>query len=657
LGKGAESLGISALPEDTHVMHAAALILIALYQPAHAATLNETEFRDKVYACWLGKSIGGTLGAPVEGRQETHRLSFYDPMPSGQTANDDLDLQLLWLKALEERGTRIDARVLGEYWLSFVPVDWNEYGVGKTNMRDGFAPPISGQFRNERWRDSNGAWIRSEVWACVAPGCPALAARYAFEDACVDHGAAEGTYAELFTAAIESAAFVESDRDRLLGIGLSYIPPDCAVAKSIRAAMDAKKQGLDLMAAREAVVKASESTGWFMAPQNVAFTMLGWLYGDGDFGKSICAAVNCGDDTDCTGATLGSLLGILGGTKGIPERWRAPIGEGIRNVAIGNFQPPKTLSELTDRTVRMAKIVLLEQNASVRIADAPTDLSGVSLTDEATAKALWTRSPWRVPFDFVSVRATLDVLGEPWIGVDAPHTIALDLQNQTPHPLPVTLTCRLAEGLTAEPATQTVDLPPLGHEPVVVRIELRAEEIGQPVLRGCVEIAPRGRPSLGVVPFALATHVTVSKDDLALASKGATVTSDSEYERDAGGTQKAIDGVLATEWDFEGKRWHAALTPHPHWIAAHLPEAKSIGRAIIHFADPQGHPVDFLGEVSLDEQTWQTVFEETGYTDARRYEKAFTPVQARHFRLTIRKSASDRWPSAAQISEIELLPK
>ena len=85
--------------------------------------LNQAEFRDRVFACWLGKSIGGTLGVPVEGARETHQLTFYDPVPKEPAANDDLDLQLLWLKALEEQGPRLDARTLGEYWLSFVPVD------------------------------------------------------------------------------------------------------------------------------------------------------------------------------------------------------------------------------------------------------------------------------------------------------------------------------------------------------------------------------------------------------------------------------------------------------------------------------------------------------------------------------------------------------
>lgn len=61
--------------------------------------------------------------------------------------------------------------------------------------------------------------------------------------------------------------------------------------------------------------------GWFQSPRNVAFTIIGWLYGESDFGKSICIAVNCGDDTDCTGATMGSLFGIISGTKAIPEKW------------------------------------------------------------------------------------------------------------------------------------------------------------------------------------------------------------------------------------------------------------------------------------------------------------------------------------------------
>jgi hypothetical protein len=75
--------------------------------------LNQDEFRDRVYACWLGKNIGGTLGMPVEGQHGPHKLTFYTNVSAGEpAANDDLDLQLLWLKALEENGRRANARRL-----------------------------------------------------------------------------------------------------------------------------------------------------------------------------------------------------------------------------------------------------------------------------------------------------------------------------------------------------------------------------------------------------------------------------------------------------------------------------------------------------------------------------------------------------------------
>ena len=292
--------------------------------------MNENEFRDRVYACWLGKNIGGTLGMPFEGDTNIHDINFYTKLNEGEpAANDDLDLQILWLKAMQENDAHVDAYTLGEYWLKYVPVNWNEYGIGKANMQSGLMPPVSGEFNNARWKTSNGAWIRSEIWACLYPGNPMMAAKMAREDACVDHGMAEGTYAEIFTASIESAAFFKSDRDSLISFGLSMIPPDCRVAKAVRTAIQAKKEGKDWKEARMAVISDTEDMGWFQAPRNVAFTMIGWLFGDNDFGKSICIAVNCGDDTDCTGATLGSIFGIIGGTKAIPEKWRKPIGNNI----------------------------------------------------------------------------------------------------------------------------------------------------------------------------------------------------------------------------------------------------------------------------------------------------------------------------------------
>lgn len=397
-------------------------------------TLNEAEFRDKVYACWLGKNIGGTLGMPFEGKTQVQEISFYTNIKKGEpAANDDLDLQILWLKAMQEHDAQVDTRILGEYWLKFVPVDWNEYGVGKKNMRKGLLPPLSGEFNNAKWKHSNGAWIRSEIWACLYPGSPGLAATMGREDACVDHGAAEGTLAEIFTTAVESAAFIESDRDKLIDIGLAMIPRESQVARAVRTAVDARKAGKDWKEARLEVIKASASTGWFQAPRNVAFTMIGWLYGDGDFGKSICIAVNCGDDTDCTGATLGSIFGIIHGTKGIPPRWSEPIGIGIKTVAIKGFEHANDLNALTDQTVAMTKKVQAKYGLPVVIGDQPTDLRGAGglvLADTATAKTLWALSPYKIVWNEKDVQVVLDYQNDPWFTATVPRLVELTILNR-----------------------------------------------------------------------------------------------------------------------------------------------------------------------------------------------------------------------------------
>ena len=53
----------------------------------------------------------------------------------------------------------------------------------------------------------------------------------------IDH-ADEGIYAEVFTTALESAAFAVTDYEELIQIGLSYIPADCGIAKAVRLAIE-----------------------------------------------------------------------------------------------------------------------------------------------------------------------------------------------------------------------------------------------------------------------------------------------------------------------------------------------------------------------------------------------------------------------------------
>jgi ADP-ribosylglycohydrolase len=318
-------------------------------------TLSRSVFRDKVNACWLGKNIGGTLGAPYECRRHTQALEFYHPVPTESAPNDDLDLQLVWLKLLEECGIDPPLPLFAEYWSRYAAsYPWNEYGFFMRNYSRGLRPPVAGCFENY-FVDEMGSSIRSEIWACVHPADPQSAARMAWKDSALDHAGGEGMYGEMFWAAVESGAFVESDPITLIRIGLEMIPLSSHIARSIREAVWCYQNGLIWGEARERIASRFGHLQPCNAVPNHGFIIIGWLYGR-DFGDKLCKAVNCGYDTDCTGGTLGALLGILNGTEGIPERWRGPIGDGIVvHRFTRNFTPPATVTELTDRTVALAE--------------------------------------------------------------------------------------------------------------------------------------------------------------------------------------------------------------------------------------------------------------------------------------------------------------
>ncbi|OGF51079.1 MAG: hypothetical protein A2231_13160 [Candidatus Firestonebacteria bacterium RIFOXYA2_FULL_40_8] len=317
--------------------------------------LSKKEYYDKMYACWLGKNIGGTLGAPYECKKYVNSLDFYSPFPDGSAPNDDLDLQLVWLKLLEDTKGIPETEDFAEFWKKHSSIyPWDEYGFCTRNLERGLLPPIAGCFENF-YIDNMGSPIRSEIWACLYPANPEAAAEMAWKDSVLDHTGGEGLYGEMFWAAVESAAFVEKDPKTLINIGLAMIPSYSEISRVIRDAVWCFENEVCWADARNRIVDAYGHNHPCHAVPNHGFTILGWLYGS-DFGDKLCKAVNCGYDTDCTGATLGSLLGIIGGRKAIPAKWLKPIGEKIiLHKFTGKFNSPKTIKELSNRMLKMAE--------------------------------------------------------------------------------------------------------------------------------------------------------------------------------------------------------------------------------------------------------------------------------------------------------------
>ena len=477
--------------------------------------LNREVLRDKIHACWVGKNIGGTMGTPYEGRQQLNDIQGFSTPEGVVLPNDDLDLQLVWLHAMEQYGPYdLDAKILGECWLNFIPPQWNEYGIGKNNMRAGLLPPLSGEYMNT-WKHSNGAWIRTEVWACMAPAAPDAAIRYAREDACVDHGAGEGTYAAIFVAAMESAAFVVNDIRKLISIGLSKIPADCRMAQSIHLLLDCYDNGVDWKDARNKLVEDSADLGWFEAPANVAFAMLGMLYGEGDFKKSMILAINCGDDTDCTGATLGALFGIMYGSACIPEDWAAHIGDKITTVAVNRgslYGVPETCTALSERVYNLIGVTLKANRVGhVRISDDPCSADEGDIayfSNNNYAKTLCAKPGKSYEADFIWGKGEIRYASDPVIapGESVNVTVFITNNPHMPDPKHLHLKWLLPEGFSVTGGRRDLYLPHRSmHSDGTVSVDFtitagdRVESVNRPVL----EIVANGRPTVGYLPVVL----------------------------------------------------------------------------------------------------------------------------------------------------------
>jgi ADP-ribosylglycohydrolase len=446
----------------------------------HQLDLHGDTFRDKVLGCWMGKNCGGTLGTPVEeawGRAEPFDIWWYPELQSGGLPNDDLEMQLVWLTALEQVGPDLIAADLARYWLDHIGYNFDEYGLSKTNLRLGLEPPVSGAFNN--WFvDCMGCPIRSEVWACIAPGQPRIAARYAYHDAVCDHAGGESVFGELFNVAIQSSAFVISDTERLLDIGMTYLPEDSATRRAVTAARQAFADGVDWKEARERVLTATPSPIAQYSPINLGFQVIGWLYGT-DFGDAMCKTVNCGYDTDSSGGSIGSWLGIRAGISQLPEKWIEPFGTGlstneswggVRHLTDGTTPIPTNIIELTDKIIVQAERVL--RHHGVVITGGGIEIDDADLVADDSVRELWHRSPWRVDHVRRHLAVGVDYGGNAAIAAGRATNLELIVSN--PHPDPITVQLKaLAPGgwQCADPIA--VELPAASEQRVGMAVTAR----------------------------------------------------------------------------------------------------------------------------------------------------------------------------------------
>jgi len=276
--------------------------------------LDYKTYFDKVYGCFLGKTVIGTLGAPFEGVKMPLELPFKPEMINTLLPNDDLDLQVIWYDVVKKHGEDFTSYDILRAFCEKYPASSGEYAVMRKNYSRGIFPPYSGEYCNDFYIEGMGCPIRSEIWACLSPFDPTHAADLSERDGVIDHKG-NSVYSERFFAALESAAFFESDLLKLIDIGLKEVPENCKFRDLVNDTLSLCEKYDDVKLILRKILFKYGHPDCTNLYENIAITLIALLKGDMDMIKTGMLALNCGFDTDCTCATAGAIIGLIDGAE------------------------------------------------------------------------------------------------------------------------------------------------------------------------------------------------------------------------------------------------------------------------------------------------------------------------------------------------------
>jgi ADP-ribosylglycohydrolase len=246
----------------------------------------------------------------------------------GMPVDDDTNYVVLAQKVVEKYGRDFTPYDMSRAWLAYQGKDayCTAERVAFCNFVKGYEPPASALYKNP-YREWIGAQIRGDYFGYINPGNPELAAEMAWRDASISH-VKNGIYGEMWAAAMIAVAATTEDREEIILGGLAEIPATSRLYESILSVMQCYREGVSQGECFEMIhQKYDEHTahGWCHTISNAMIVAASLLYGEGDFARSVCMAVETGFDTDCNGATLGSILGMAKGEAGIPDHWKTPF--------------------------------------------------------------------------------------------------------------------------------------------------------------------------------------------------------------------------------------------------------------------------------------------------------------------------------------------
>ena len=315
-----------------------------------------SDYLERTFAGVLGKIIGVYLGRPIEGwtydriTEQFGEVGYYINDKVGTplvVTDDDISGTFTFLRALPDYGNSLSLtpQQIGQTWLNYLIerktiLWWGGFGnstehTAYLRLKKGIQAPESGSIavNGPIVAEQIGAQIFIDGWAMVSPGDPQQAVDLAKKAGSVSHDG-EAIYAAQVLAGMEAEAYVNQDIDHLLDTGVSFIPKDSIIYRMIADLRHWAVSDGDWRKTRQRIVEnygyEKYVGGCHMVP-NHALIILGLLYGEGDFQKSLMICNTAGWDTDCNVGNLGCLIGIRNGLAAFEDKvdWRGPVADRI----------------------------------------------------------------------------------------------------------------------------------------------------------------------------------------------------------------------------------------------------------------------------------------------------------------------------------------
>ncbi len=345
------------------------------------------EIEDRIRAAWEGRISGCLLGKPVEMvsmregpnglnnfLEESGSLPLRDyvkymdhPLLRGANkrcclgmidkaeVDDDITYLVLALMMMEQHGLDLTTDDVARSWINLLPVgatftaERDSYLklIEKSNMAYQFGGPRDFDFEeinDGEYNDWIGAQIRIDMYGWLLPGKPKLAADLARRDAMLSHRSC-AVEASAYIAALCALVPVSSTREEAVDAALELIEKDSLAYEAVKIGIQFKNKDASNLHDHYGDMSPVHSLN------NLAVVVWAFLSFQDSFDEAIGETICCGWDTDCTGATVGGLIGLDKGT--IPNSWTEPW-QGRVTTAIAGVGELK-LDHLIERTCILVK--------------------------------------------------------------------------------------------------------------------------------------------------------------------------------------------------------------------------------------------------------------------------------------------------------------